>query len=99
MDGAVVEARGAEPLHTGRTDRGRCGREFVRVRAQRAVSRPQPRRAPVTREPFDEAIRGVAVRDSKIRDLGPEVVRVRVDSIVAPVGTRNHHCQHLPLTA
>ena len=38
-----------------------------------------------------------AFNEGVIFDLGPEVVGVRLDSIVTPVGCRNDHGEHFAL--
>lgn len=99
MDGAVVESGLAQPLHTIRPQTRRPETQVLGIVAQRKVPGAEPRAAPVTRDLIDEAIGLGVVGDSKVGDLGPEVVGMSVNSVVAPVGARHHHGHQFALPA
>jgi hypothetical protein len=98
MNGAIIECGIAQPLHSLGADRTRISRQGVGVLTERDVRGLEVGRTPVARDPFNEGIRRRGIRDPEIGDLGPEVVRVRANSIVAPVGARHDDRQQFPLS-
>ena len=99
VDGGVIEPLFAQGVEVGRGHRGGAGRELFRVTAQRLVGGTQRGLGPVAHHLMDERVR-LLLGDGKVPcDLGPEVVRVRADSVAAVVDPRHHHGDELPLPA
>jgi hypothetical protein len=97
MDGSVVESGLAQPLDSTRPDgRGPVTQLFGKI-AERSVLRAQAGLAPVAGDLIDETVGLGFIGDSEIGDLGPEVVRVGANSIVAAVGPGDDHRKHLAL--
>ena len=88
MNGAIVEADGAEALDVGMGDGPGVVRQLHRVVAEGAILLCQVGFGVVS---------GDLLYPLVILDLGPEVRRVGERSVIAPVGSRYHHSQHLTL--
>ncbi len=84
VNGDIVQTGLAQPRHVLRCHLAWLGRQFFRIGAERAIDRVQPRRAPIARDGMYEGIRfGCAIKSF---DLGTEVMRMRLNSVVAAVG-------------
>jgi hypothetical protein len=88
MDGAVIEADGAEAFDVGVGDGSRVVRQLHRVVAEGAILFAQP---------CLRIVSGDLLGPLWIIDLGPEVRRVGQRSVMAAVGGRHDDGQHLPL--
>ena len=97
MNSPVLESRLSQPFHPGRSDARRLPAQLVGKSTESGITRTQPRLTPVPRYLFHEAVCIRVVLDSKVGDLGPEVVSVRVNSIMASVGTRDDDAEQLAL--
>lgn len=86
MDSPVVESRLSQPFNSSGPDGRRSPTQLFRESAERPITRFQARLAPVASHLVHEPVCHRVVVDSKVGDLGPEVVGMGVNSIVASVG-------------
>lgn len=95
MNGDIVQAGSAQGSHVRRCHLGWMGGQFLGIGAERAIGGVQPRRPPIAR---DRVYKGIGLRFAfESLDLGPEVMRVGLNSVDAAVGDADDHRQHLAL--
>ena len=95
MDGDIAKAGASQCMYITLVHIGRTQRQLFGVFAQRFVDGRERRIPPVTRDGINEGISCFCAGESF--DLGPEVMRVGLNSVFAVIGDTDHHGQHLAL--
>lgn len=99
MNGAVIEAVGAQYVEIDGRHFVWKARHFFGEFAQGAVSRSELGAPPVASNQVYKSVGVIVIANAKIGDLSTEVMRVRTASIGAVIGRRDDRRQHLTLTA